>query len=105
VIDHLAHLRADADAVLAALRVGSLSSVVASCPGWTLRDLVLHLGGVHRWARQIVLTGEVQQQEEYEIDDVAGWFAEGADRLLEVLAAADPAEDCWSFTTDRTKGF
>jgi uncharacterized protein (TIGR03083 family) len=106
VIDHLAHLRADADAVLAALSVGDPSAPVAACPGWTLRDLVVHLGGVHRWARQIVSTGELQrQQEEHEVVDLAAWFAEGAAALLDVLAAADPAEPCWSFTTDRTKGF
>jgi uncharacterized protein (TIGR03083 family) len=23
---------------------------IPTCPGWTLRDLLLHLGGIHRWA-------------------------------------------------------
>ena len=31
-----------------------LSDDVPFCPGWTLRDLVIHLGYVYRWAAMIV---------------------------------------------------
>ena len=27
-----------------------VASPVPTCPGWVLRDLLRHLGGVHRWA-------------------------------------------------------
>jgi uncharacterized protein (TIGR03083 family) len=105
VIDYLAHLRADADAVRAVIRAADLTEPVAACPGWTLRQLVVHLGGVHRWARQIVLTGQVQREQDHQVDDLESWFADGAAALVETLAAADPAADCWSFTTERTAGF
>jgi uncharacterized protein (TIGR03083 family) len=105
VTDHLAHLRADVDAVLAVVGRATSTEPVAACPAWTLRDLVEHLGSVHRWATEIVRTGEAQRLEEHEVDDLAAWFAEGAAGLIETLAAADPAAACWSFTTDQRAGF
>ncbi|MBK5307351.1 MAG: maleylpyruvate isomerase family mycothiol-dependent enzyme [Frankiaceae bacterium] len=105
MIDHLAHLRADVDAVLDVLHRADLTEPVAACPGWTLRGLVEHLGSVHRWAEQIVATGDRGREEEHDVPDLAQWFAEGADRLITTLGAADPARECWSFTTDRTAGF
>ena len=106
MIDHLAHLRADCDAVLAVLGRASGDEPVAACPGWGVRDLVEHLGGVHRWARQIVLTGEHVDETPTPGDrDLTDWFAEGADELIQALAAADPTAPTWSFTADKTAGF
>jgi uncharacterized protein (TIGR03083 family) len=106
VIDHLAPLRADSDAVLAVLGRESGDEPVAACPGWSVRDLVEHLGGVHRWAAQIVRTGERVDETPVPGDrDLAEWFAEGADALQHALSAADPADATWSFTADRTAGF
>lgn len=31
-----------------------LDSAVPTCPGWTVRDLVVHQGGVHRWATDVL---------------------------------------------------
>lgn len=103
--DHLEHLRADAAAVLRVLSTGPVDAPVAACPGWTVRELVEHLGSVHRWATEVVRTGAPQQEQAYDGADLSGWFAEGAATLVQTLAAADPAAACWSFTTDRTAGF
>ena len=105
MIDYLAHLRADVNAVVDVLHRGDLAEPVAACPGWTLRDLVEHLGNVHRWAEQIVATGDPGRDEEHDVPDLPRWFADGAAKLMATLAAADPSADCWSFTTDRTAGF
>ena len=103
--DYLAHLRADVDAVLAVLDTAALSEPIAACPGWNLRELVVHLGSVHRWATQIVRTGEAQREEEHAVRDLAPWFAEGGQLLIATLAAADPSAPCWSFTRDRQVAF
>jgi uncharacterized protein (TIGR03083 family) len=105
MIDYLAHLRRDVDEVLSVLARADLVEPVSGCPGWTLRDLVEHLGSVHRWATEIVRTKEPQREGQHEIHDLPTWFAEGAAALIETLAAADPAEPCWSFTRDRRVGF
>lgn len=102
---YLAHLRSDTDAVLAVLGAEDLTQPVAACPGWTLRELVVHLGSVHRWATQIVRTGEPQREQEHAVSELAPWFADGAQALIETLAAADPDAPCWSFTRDRRVGF
>jgi uncharacterized protein (TIGR03083 family) len=106
ISDNLAHLRADADRVLGVLARASLSEPVAACPGWTVRELVEHLGGVHRWATKIVRTGAPHPDEQpHGVEDLPAWFAEGAGALIATLAASDPVAACWSFTTDRTAGF
>ncbi len=103
--DYLAHLRADVAAVLEVVGRASLTEPVAACPGWALRDLVEHLGAVHRWATQVVQTGQKRDETEHDVGNLASWFAEGADTLISALTAVDPAAPCWSFTADKTYGF
>ena len=104
--DYLAHLRADVDAILAVLHTSDLTEPVGACPGWTLRELVEHLGSVHRWAADIVRTASPSALgEQHGISDLRDWFAAGAEELLETLAAADPDRACWTFTSARTTGF
>lgn len=52
-----------------------------------------------------MLTGAPQEESTGSPPDLRAWFLDGAAELLAALAQADPAESCWSFTTDRTKGF
>lgn len=48
-VDHVAHLlRKVAAFDRAVRRVRGPAPVVVSCPDWSIADLVLHLGGVHR---------------------------------------------------------
>jgi uncharacterized protein (TIGR03083 family) len=103
--DYLTHLRADVDAILGVLARAALTEPVSACPGWTLRDLVVHLGGIHRWATEIVRTREPQGEVQHDIADLTTWFADGAAALIETLAAADPSSPCWSFTRDRSVAF
>jgi uncharacterized protein (TIGR03083 family) len=106
VIDYLAQLRSEAGAVLAVLDRADGGEAVAACPGWDLRDLVLHLGCVHRWASEIVRTGSpAPMREAQDVVDLAPWFASGADELIGQLSVADPNAPCWSFTRDRRVGF
>lgn len=106
---HLDHLTAEVTAFRDVLTEADLNATVAACPGWLIRDLVLHLGQVHRWATAIVRTTQLQPESEPEVGirdpALARWFAEGAEQLIATLAAADPAAPCWSFTADRTAGF
>lgn len=49
-MDYVEHFHREAQAFLAAARqaVGHDAPAVPSCPGWTMTELVLHLGYVHR---------------------------------------------------------
>src|SRR5579864_7986337 len=50
---YLASLRDDARAMAAAARLG-LAESVPSCPGWSVADLLVHTGAVHRAQANIV---------------------------------------------------
>jgi uncharacterized protein (TIGR03083 family) len=81
-----------------------LDARVPTCPEWTVRDLVRHVGGVHRWAT--VILGE-RRTEEYDgdLEDLSGgwptdagllaWYDESHRRLAETLRNADPDVDYW----------
>jgi uncharacterized protein (TIGR03083 family) len=95
-------LAADASAfadVASRLDGAQFAAQVPSCPGWTVRDLVGHLGSVHRWAAEIVRTGEVAEQRPAPTVPaaLAPWFAEGVDLLIASMTSAVPGQPCWNF--------
>jgi uncharacterized protein (TIGR03083 family) len=55
--DFLGILDREGRLLLQAADAASLSDEVAFCPGWTQRDLVIHLGWVYRWVSVIVGEG------------------------------------------------
>lgn len=96
--DLLAHLRLDGDRLAAAVERGPLDAPIAGCPGWDLRRLAAHVGVVHRWATQAVVTGESPSARPLDPDDgtdLAAWLRAGADALVTSLAAADPDAPTW----------
>jgi uncharacterized protein (TIGR03083 family) len=107
VADLIGCLRREGELLAAAAGLAGFAAPVPACPGWQVRDLLKHLGYVHRWA-----TGYVRDQQtrwvdrltEEEIlsggpsDDVlAAWFRQGHAELVRVLAAAGPETVCWTF--------
>jgi len=95
----LDHLTVDARAVAGLIPDVALSAPVPSCPGWTMVDLVGHLGSVHRWAAEVVRTREVAERPGAPVDPgaLASWFAAGAEELLATLRATEPGQPCWGF--------
>ena len=90
----------------ALLADADLAASVGSCPGWQVRDLVGHLGGVHRWATEIVRTGERAETPEPPGDyELRTWFDDGADALSRTLAETDPARACWTLARPHDVGF
>lgn len=102
--DHLAHLRRELDLFQAAL-TGDWDAPVPSCPDWTLRDLVLHTGKVHRWAMAKTFGTEREPKRDLTDDDLAEWFAEGAEKVHASLSAADPNAPCDGFEDPATVAF
>jgi uncharacterized protein (TIGR03083 family) len=105
VADHLAALRRDGSLLASVAAANDLDAPIPTCPDWRMRDLVQHVGDVHRWAAAHVAerrTEPIRKVEEIAgplPDDGAlvGWFREGHARLLETLESADPDVRCWSF--------
>ncbi len=38
------------------MALASGDTIVATCPGWTVNHVALHLGVIHRWAEELVRT-------------------------------------------------
>lgn len=79
---------------------------VASCPGWTLRDLVAHVGGIERWVLHAIAEGDGDRPAPRAPADagLAAWLAASAQALLEVLAV-DASTPAWTMAPPRTVGF
>ncbi|MBA2496291.1 MAG: maleylpyruvate isomerase family mycothiol-dependent enzyme [Acidimicrobiia bacterium] len=95
----LAHLAADGG-VMRSVLLAAPEATVTHCPGWSVGDLIRHHGDVQRWATTIVETGRPAEGGHVGLDDLsalARWYDDGASRLIDALAAADPARPCWTF--------
>jgi uncharacterized protein (TIGR03083 family) len=84
------------------LLVGAdLAAPVPACPGWTVGDLVVHLGEIHVWAQQCIETGDPTEHEVAgpgpDAAALAVWYRHCADRLLETLRSTSPDAPCWTF--------
>ena len=106
-LDHLSLLDRSTAGFAELLAQASGEEPVPSCPGWTVRDLAVHLGMVHRWAAGVVLTAKMADRPEPIIgDSLAAWYSGTAKALAAALRAVDPAEYAPNFArTDETTAF
>jgi len=100
---HIDVLRREGVRLADAAAAAGLDAAVPSCPDWRVRDLVSHIGGVHRWAAGNVTHGSLTE-EQIEAAFVAptdgeliDWLRAGHAGLVETLTTADPAVECFTF--------
>lgn len=103
---YCAALRRDGDLLARAAQAG-LDAPIPTCPDWQMRDLVRHLGFVHRWVTANVAqcrTRPMSAEEEEALvpdwpadADLVAWFREGLAGLIHTLATAASDLACWSF--------
>jgi uncharacterized protein (TIGR03083 family) len=86
----------------AAARAG-LDAPVPTCPGWTVRDLLRHTGGVHDWARSFVVGDPAAERDPPEAalrqpdGDPVAWYRDRVSDLVAALRAAPADLEVWSF--------
>lgn len=104
---YLKHIRADADRLATAAR-GHLTDQVPSCPGWSVDDLVEHVGVVY--LHKVECTRQQRQPEPWppppEDGDRLQWFEAATKQMLSLFADSGP--DAPSYTwhePDQTVGF
>jgi len=83
---------------------------VPSCPDWTVSDLTLHLGRVHRWAEGLVCAlADGPQVAATAFSDPgppsADWLRAGGTSLVATLRAADPEAPMWAWGADQHVAF
>ncbi|HWD24315.1 MAG TPA: maleylpyruvate isomerase N-terminal domain-containing protein, partial [Acidimicrobiales bacterium] len=96
--EYLAVIR-DRSAALLAVGRSNLGAAVPSCPGWTMEELITHVGGVWGWAARVVESGlraDSPESGALVADQIVGWAEEQAGALTEALVVADPTSDCWT---------
>ncbi|HEX2784288.1 MAG TPA: maleylpyruvate isomerase family mycothiol-dependent enzyme [Ilumatobacteraceae bacterium] len=108
--DFIAALERDSAAFVDACEVAGLTSTVASCPGWTVADLLWHLTEVHDFWCTIV-SQQMSDPKQYKepmrpVDEsLAEMYRHGREELLTTLAGTDPSTPVWTWSADHTAGF
>lgn len=107
--DYVESLRADS-ADLAAAAAGRLEAAVPSCPGWSVKDLVVHTGEVHRFwyeiaARRLQSREDAHPEQDPGTQEPLMWFKEGAANLAHVLEEADPSIEVWTWSQQKNIAF
>jgi uncharacterized protein (TIGR03083 family) len=106
---HLSALRRDGEA-LANAAEGALALPVPTCPGWSVADLVWHVGRVHYFWREIAerrLTepDAVERPARPADSELIAWYRAGLGHLLAVLEGLDPATPVWTWAEPHDVGF
>lgn len=107
------YLRAIADesaALLDAAQRAGLDAPVPSCPGWTVADLLGHIGGVQYWAAE---ASRAQPDDDVDFRDKSAipeaeermaWFAAATAGLVDALDRPSD-EPAWTWIPPGTVGF
>ncbi len=103
--EHLDALEREGSLLGDVAAASDLDATVPTCPEWTVRDLVRHIGDVHRWAGAHVAERRTERVRGLEAlfgplpadDELIDWYRAGHARLLEILRTADPDVECYSF--------
>jgi uncharacterized protein (TIGR03083 family) len=79
---------------------GGLEVPVPWVPAWTARELVEHLGGVHRWATAILRAGHADHPPRNasplpHADGLLDWYASGLTELVGTLRTTPPEAPAW----------
>jgi uncharacterized protein (TIGR03083 family) len=110
-LDWLPLLRHHTDRFAEVLYGVDPDATVEHCPGWSVRDLAVHLGGVHQRAAHAVTHQSptlepVPPRPTAGADELARWYRRSAAGLVEVLHAAPAEAPAWTLDQDdRTAGF
>jgi uncharacterized protein (TIGR03083 family) len=107
VEEHIDALDEQGELLARAAEDTDLQVVLPTCPEWQLRDLLDHIGRVHRWAAAYVATGRTTMLSDDEEKPIFGdppgdgelveWFRSGHRQLCNALRAAPADLECWTF--------
>ena len=129
-MDYVPHFRWEIAAFEGAMRRPADAPLVPTCPGWSLSDLLLHLGCVHRYVIHIIenrLTVPPDPSDRAFLrlpsdrrgwpapeqapnggpvpTSLIDWFADGAATLESLFDSRDLEERVWTWSPEQTVGF
>ena len=92
----------DGLALADAAEAAGLDAPVASCPGWTVADLVWHIGEVHWFWASVVREGwsdpsPYEEPERPPDHELVGWYRVNVQRTVEVLRSTPAETPVWTW--------
>jgi uncharacterized protein (TIGR03083 family) len=111
VEDYISALRREGRLLGDVAERADLDAPVPSCPGWTVAELLWHVGDAHDFWGRVVATRATDRSQIPAAPDrpadaaLLGWYRTGLDRLAERLAAADPATPVWTWASRKDVAF
>lgn len=94
----------DAELFEAAVRDGNVDAEIDGCPGWTVASLVEHIGTLHRYVTEAIVTaakpGGWPAGPE---GDLADWFASGVAALEAAMRERSDDTACYTFFDNAPK--
>jgi uncharacterized protein (TIGR03083 family) len=105
ITENIEALRREGELLIQTAEEAGLDATVRTCHGWQVRDLVRHIGGIHRWATAYLtsdtLTDDFDGDESFfdapGDEEIGQWFRSGHKALVDVLATSDPDLVCYTF--------
>lgn len=105
ISEHIAALRDEGELLAEAAAAAGPDAPIPTCPDWKMRDLVRHIGIVHRWATVHVAEARTERADGVEEEvgagpddaDLVDWFRAGHAALVDALESAPPDLECWGF--------
>jgi uncharacterized protein (TIGR03083 family) len=98
-------LAADAERLMAAARAAGPLAQVPGCPGWSVQDLLRHVGAVHRRFGLVIAERRTERPRREESTppptDPYHWFDEARGQLLTAVVNGDDAFAYYSFRGPR----
>lgn len=105
--EHLEGVGRAVGVIRGAVTASWMGAAVPTCPGWTLLDVVAHLGMVHRWGtaallgdREAMAGAERQAEEGRTTADPVRWLSEGASRVVATVESLPDDVEALVFLKD-----
>lgn len=108
--DFVQHLRTEYAALRAAAVAAGPDARVPTCPGWTVRDLVDHMGRTHSWALRALRTPldadwVKADDRPADWDELLDWWDGKFAEFADTLAGTTSNTPAWSFVGPKTFAF
>jgi uncharacterized protein (TIGR03083 family) len=108
--DFVLHLRTQYAALRAAAVAAGPDATVPTCPGWTVKSLVDHVGRTHSWSLRALHTPADGDRPSFEDrpadwDELLDWWDKTFAELADTLAGTTSNTPAWTFVGPKTFSF
>jgi uncharacterized protein (TIGR03083 family) len=113
-VDFRATLLGETRALGDVIRNADPGTEVSTCPGWTMNQLLKHVGRGHRWSAQIIADRRREALDPREVrdgkppedaDGAIEWLNQGAQLVIDAVDRVGPETRVWTFNGSKPAGW